>query len=270
MIIKHHFEEPAHYPTVLQVHVAKDACWQKKYSDDSTYSKKEWLCFGFSLYISCSCLCFCICGIYLKYNCFLYNTCYPWKINTSFSYQYPNIINFDSYSKKYPFVCPWFQRHLIRNIFICLWFQLCISYPTYIHLFALGSNYILSEIYLFICPWFQLYISYLKYLHLFALGSNDILSEIYVFISPWFQLYISYPKYLHLFAIGFNHILSPSLHLWPRKLDIKELCSRFLEKSLCLHESGWFPQLKWTTHLCLQLGGTRMTTSRWISGRGRG
>ena len=26
MIIKHHFAEPSHYPTVLQVHVSKDAC----------------------------------------------------------------------------------------------------------------------------------------------------------------------------------------------------------------------------------------------------
>ena len=73
-----------------------------------------------------------------------------------------------------------------------------------------------------------------------------------------------------LFALDSNNIFSLSAPARPRRLAIKELCSQFLGRSPCLHGSGWFPQSKWITHLSLQLGGTKMTTSKWISGRGGG
>ena len=85
--------------------------------------------------------------------------------------------------------------------------------------------------------------------------------------------YINHTRKSHrLFALdsNSNNILSLSAPVGPRRLAIKELCSQFLGRSPCLHGSGWFPQSKWITHLSLQLGGTKMTTSKWISGRGGG
>ena len=163
---------------------------KQKYSDDSHIFQKRMMVFRIlTLSIVFMPMFVHMWDIFLEYNFFLYNTCYPWnkhfifipipKHKSTATLKYLHLFALGSnniLSEISSRVCPWFQRHLIRNIFICLWFQLYI--------------YILSQISSFVCPWFQRHLIRNIFIYLPLVPTIYILSQISSFVCPWFQRYL--------------------------------------------------------------------------------
>ena len=84
-------------------------------------------------------------------------------------------------------------RQLLQKIFICLPLVPTTSYPKYIYLSALGSNYIYLILNIFICLPLVPMTSYPKYMYLSPLGSNYIYLIPNIFICLPLVSTISYP-----------------------------------------------------------------------------